>query len=79
MRSDHDSYKRLLKDCAALGLRQRRFHDLRRTFITLAREDGAEPGHSAALHTRRERAGRDGTLYVVRLGEVVRAGADAQT
>jgi integrase len=42
MRSDHDSYKRLRLDCAALGFRQRRFHDLRRTFITLAREDGAE-------------------------------------
>jgi len=42
MRSDHDSYKRLRIDCAALAFRLRRFHDLRRTFITLAREDGAE-------------------------------------
>jgi hypothetical protein len=42
MRSDHDSYKRLRIDCAALGLRLRRFHDLRRTGITLYREDGAE-------------------------------------
>jgi hypothetical protein len=42
MRSDHDSYKRLRLDCAALSFRLRRFHDLRRTFITLAREDGAE-------------------------------------
>jgi integrase len=42
MRSDHDSYKRLLIDLAALELRRRRFHDLRRAFITLAREDGAE-------------------------------------
>jgi hypothetical protein len=40
MRSDHDSYKRLRLDCSALGLR--RFHDLRRTGITLYREDGAE-------------------------------------
>jgi hypothetical protein len=42
MRSDHDSYKRLRIDCAALGFRHRRLHHLRRTFITLAREDGAE-------------------------------------
>ena len=42
MRSDHDSYKRLRVDLDALGLRRRRVHDLRRTFITLAREDGAE-------------------------------------
>jgi integrase len=42
MRSDHDSYKRLREDLAALGLRLRRFHDLRRTGITLLREDGAE-------------------------------------
>jgi integrase len=42
MRSDHDSYKRLRIDAATLGFRARRFHDLRRTFITLAREDGAE-------------------------------------
>jgi integrase len=42
MRSDHDSYKRLRLDLEALGLRRRRFHDLRRAFITLAREDGAE-------------------------------------
>jgi integrase len=42
MRSDHDSYKRLRIDCDALGLRRRRFHDLRRTGITLYREDGAD-------------------------------------
>jgi hypothetical protein len=42
MRSDHDSYKRLHLDLAALGQRARRFHDLRRTGITLFREDGAE-------------------------------------
>ncbi len=42
MRSDHDSYKRLRIDCEAMGLRKRRIHDLRRTGITLAREDGAD-------------------------------------
>jgi integrase len=42
MRSDHDSYKRLRLDCTALVLRHRRIHDLRRTGITLAREDGAQ-------------------------------------
>lgn len=42
MRADHDSYKRLLKDCDELGLRPRRFHDLRRTGVTLYREAGAD-------------------------------------
>jgi len=42
MRSDHDTYKRHRIDCDAVGLRQRRVHDLRRTGITLAREDGAD-------------------------------------
>lgn len=42
MRSDHDTYKRHQIDCDALGLRYRRVHDLRRTGITLAREDGAD-------------------------------------
>jgi len=41
MRSDGYSYKRLVGDLATLGLRHRRGHDLRRTFITLARTDGA--------------------------------------
>lgn len=41
MRSDHYSYKRLRADLAALGLRHRRGHDLRRTFISVARTDGA--------------------------------------
>ncbi|ADO69839.1 phage integrase-like protein [Stigmatella aurantiaca DW4/3-1] len=41
MRTDHHSYKRLLKDMEALGLRYRRGHDLRRTMISLARTDGA--------------------------------------
>jgi len=42
MRADHDNYKRLLRDLAMLGFRRRRFHDLRRTMITLAREGGAD-------------------------------------
>jgi hypothetical protein len=42
MRSDHDSYKRLRIDLTTLSLRHRRVHDLRRTGITLAREDGAD-------------------------------------
>jgi integrase len=42
MRSDHDSYKRLRIDLLELGLRARRFHDLRRAGITLYREGGAD-------------------------------------
>jgi len=41
MRTEHNTYKRLIKDLATLGRRHRRFHDLRRTMITLARADGA--------------------------------------
>jgi hypothetical protein len=33
MRTDHHSYKRLVKDMEALGLRHRRGHDLRRTLV----------------------------------------------
>jgi integrase len=42
MRSDHDTYKRMRKDCDALGFRRRRTHDTRRTGITLLREAGAD-------------------------------------
>lgn len=42
MRSDHDSYKRLRKDCVALGIRTRRVHDLRRSGVTFYREAGAD-------------------------------------
>ena len=41
MRSRHQARNKLLKDLARLGLRHRRGHDLRRTFITLCRADGA--------------------------------------
>lgn len=42
VRDENYSWKRLRKDLATLGLRARRQHDLRRTGVTLAREDGAE-------------------------------------
>lgn len=41
MRSKSDSWKRLRRDLDALGLRHRRGHDLRRTMISLAQDDGA--------------------------------------
>lgn len=40
MRTNSTVQKRFLKDLALLGLRERRGHDLRSTFITLAQEDG---------------------------------------
>lgn len=42
MRTKNDSWKRVTKDLLALELRHRRGHDLRRTGISLAREDGAD-------------------------------------
>jgi integrase len=41
MRNKTYVYKRIRDDLAALGLRHRRSHDLRRTMISLARTDGA--------------------------------------
>lgn len=41
MRTKNDSYKRLQRDLRLLGLRPRRGHDLRRTLISLAQDDGA--------------------------------------
>jgi integrase len=41
MRTKNDSYKRLQRDLAVLGFRPRRGHDLRRTMISLAQDDGA--------------------------------------
>lgn len=59
MRTRHYSHKRLVADLKTLGLRHRRGHDLRRTFISLARTDGARkdilelvthtPGRSQAI------------------------------
>lgn len=43
MRDKHYIRHRLLADLALLGFRHRRGHDLRRTFVSLAREDGAAP------------------------------------
>jgi hypothetical protein len=40
-RSNHEAPKQLTADLELLGLRNRRGHDLRRTFITLAQVDGA--------------------------------------
>lgn len=40
-RANHEAPKQLRQDLATLGLRPRRGHDLRRTFITLAQVDGA--------------------------------------
>lgn len=41
MRSRHHGRNKLIEDLTRLGLRPRRSHDLRRTFITLCRVDGA--------------------------------------
>jgi len=59
MRTRHYSHKRLVADLKTLRLRHRRGHDLRRTFISLARTDGARkdilelvthtPGRSQAI------------------------------
>ena len=43
MRDKNDSWKRWKSDLATLGLRHRRLHDLRATFVTLTLDDGAEP------------------------------------
>lgn len=52
MRNKNDSRKRWLLDLAELGLRHRRGHDLRATFITLAEEGGADPAIISRLtHT----------------------------
>jgi integrase len=40
-RSVNHALKRFHQDCERIGMRPRRQHDLRRTFITLARTDGA--------------------------------------
>jgi hypothetical protein len=41
MRPSPDAQRSFLDDLKVLGLRPRRGHDLRRTFITLAQVDGA--------------------------------------
>ncbi len=42
MRKKENSWRRIKNDLAALGLRHRRGHDLRRTMISLSRSDGAD-------------------------------------
>jgi integrase len=42
MRDKAYARKRLVRDLAALGLRHRRAHDLRRTGISIAQDDGAD-------------------------------------
>ena len=73
MRSDHDTYKRLHIDCDAVGLRHRRVHDLRRTGITLAREDGADKD-VLRFCTHGRAGGHHGRVHVARLVEALRAG-----
>jgi hypothetical protein len=43
MRDKNYTRRRMVDDLKALEMRHRRGHDLRRTFITLARQDGARP------------------------------------
>ena len=40
-RNNSENWATMQKDLKMLGLRERRVHDLRRTFVTLARSDGA--------------------------------------
>lgn len=49
-------------DLPALGLRHRRMHDARATFITLALDDGADPHiiETRVTHTRKSRSAFDG-------------------
>jgi integrase len=65
MRNNNWVYHRWVQDLAALGLRHRRVHDLRRTFISLAIGDGADerllkygthaaPRHVMGLYTSPE-------------------------
>jgi integrase len=61
MRNKNDSRKRWVTDLAQLGLRHRRGHDLRATFVTLAEDDGADRAViEQVTHTRRGRGAYDG-------------------
>lgn len=60
MRTKNQVGKRFTRDLAVLELRHRRFHDLRRTFISLAQADGANPGHlESVTHTPASRKAFD--------------------
>jgi integrase len=62
LRDHHYAYKLWKQDVAALGLRHRRGHDARATFITLALDDGADPRiiEERVTHTKRQRGAFDG-------------------
>lgn len=61
MRTAKDTGKRWNTDLAHLGLRHRRGHDLRATFITLAEADGADPNVIARVtHTPSKRSAYEG-------------------
>jgi hypothetical protein len=49
MRQQSEAQEALLLDLQKLGLRPRRGHDLRRTFITLAQADGADRNASKSM------------------------------
>jgi integrase len=76
MRSRHHMRDKLLEDLERLGLRARRGHDLRRTFITLARADGARADllemitHAPWRHHQH--------LHVDAVGESVRGSREAE-
>ncbi|HEX5746046.1 MAG TPA: hypothetical protein VFZ09_07370 [Archangium sp.] len=71
MLTDHHSYKRLVKDMEALGLRHRQGHDLRRTMISLARTDGARKDIlELCTHTPRK-SGNTIDLYTTFPGEAL--------
>jgi integrase len=54
MRSNNQARNKFHDDLARLGLRKRRLHDSRRTFISLARVDGARADHLECItHAKR--------------------------
>lgn len=60
MRTEKYVSDRTKKDLAALGLRHRRGHDLRATFITFATADGANETHlEACTHTPKKKSAFD--------------------
>jgi integrase len=77
MRNKNDSFNRFKTDMATLGLRHRRGHDLRRTMISLAREDGARPDIlEMCTHTPGGTLHR-GPVHVDRLADPLRRGWQA--
>jgi integrase len=68
-RSDHDTYKRLLGDLwiAAAGA-SGAAHDMRRTFISLARAAGVDKDAAAPGHARPAQPRRNGAVHVGGVG-----------